>query len=41
MFVFVQDTDQVGTPEPMTFGLIGTGLLIMGVYAKRRHARNR
>jgi hypothetical protein len=34
-FAFFTDTDLVGSPEPVTFGLIGTGLVALVAFRKR------
>jgi len=35
-FHFFQDTDSVLTPEPVTFGLVGAGLVLMAAYRRRK-----
>jgi len=35
-FSFFQDTDVVGVPEPVTFGLVGLGLLGVAAFRRRR-----
>ena len=37
-FHFFQDTDMIGTPEPLTLGLMGAGLLALAAYRRYRFA---
>jgi len=39
-FHFFQDSDMVGLPEPLSFGLMGSGLLALALYRKRRMTRS-
>jgi hypothetical protein len=39
VFHFYQDTDEIGVPEPLTFGLMGAGLAAIALLRKRQISR--